>query len=219
MKIKWIGRLTVLLIIVLYAAYFVITASAAGRTDIRDTDTISGVIKGEDNTPIGNAEISIFDGFTIRSIKSDRNGVYNILQLPVSADLHAVLFITKDGYIPSIINVKRREKVKADYPVTMKRAESEKNGYIAGVVYQPIKGGKIKYQSGINSFGRGKRVWLENEGITTETKSNQDGQFILEVPAGRYVLHAEGSREKPVVEITEGKTTIRNMRAGIILVD
>ena len=218
MKIKWIGRLTILLIILLYAAYLV-TADAAGRSDIRDTDTISGVIKSEDNTPIGNAEISIFDGFTIRSIKSDSNGVYNILQLPVSAGLHAVLFITKDGYVPSIINIKRREDVKADYPVIMKRAESEKNGYIAGVVYQPIKGGKIKYQSGINSFGRGKRVWLENEGITTETKSNQDGQFILEVPAGRYVLHAEGSREKPVVEITEGKTTIRNMRAGIVLVD
>ncbi len=218
MKIKWTGSLTVLLIILLFAAYFV-TANAAGRSDIRDTDTISGVIKDEDNTPIGNAEISIFDGFTIRSIKSDSNGAYNILQLPVSADLHAVLFITKDGYVPSIINVKRREEVKADYPVTMKRAESEKNGYIAGVVYQPIKGGKIKYQSGINSFGREKRVWLENEGIITETKSNQDGQFILEIPAGRYVLHAEGSRERPVVEITEGKTTIRNMRAGIILVD
>ena len=219
MKNKCSGRLTVLLIILLYAADFVITASAAGRNDIRDTDTISGVIKGEDNTPIGNAEISIFDGFSIRSIKSDSNGLYNILQLPVSADLHAVLFITKDGYVPSIINVKRREEVKADYPVTMRRAGPGENGYIAGVVYQPIKGGKIKYQSGINSFGRGKRVWLENEGIITETKSNQDGQFILEVPAGRYVLHAEGSREKPVVEITEGKTTIRNMRAGIILVD
>lgn len=219
MKNKWSGRLTVLLIILLYAADFVITASAAGRNDLRDTDTISGVIKGEDNTPIGNAEISIFNGFTIRSIKSDSNGLYNILQLPVSADLHAVLFITKDGYVPSIINVKRREEVKADYPVSMKRAWTEENGYIAGVVYQPIKGGKIKYQSGINSFGREKRVWLENEGIITETKSNQDGQFILEVPAGRYVLHAEGSRERPVVEITEGKTTIRNMRAGIVLVD
>src|SRR3972149_7804902 len=157
MKIKWIGRLTILLIILLYAAYLV-TADAAGRSDIRDTDTISGVIKSEDNTPIGNAEISIFDGFTIRSIKSDTNGVYNILQLPVSADLHAVLFITKDGYVPSIINVKRREEVKADYPVTMRRAGPGENGYIAGVVYQPIKGGKIKYQSGINSFGRGKRV-------------------------------------------------------------
>ena len=218
MKNKWIGSLTVLLIILLYAAYFV-TANAAGRSDLSGSDTISGVIKNGDNTPVGNAEISIFDGFTIRSIRSDSNGVYNILQLPVSADLHAVLFITKDGYVPSIINVKRREEVKADYPVTMKRAESEKNGYIAGVVYQPIKAGKIKYQSGINSFGREKRVWLENEGITTETKSNQDGQFILEVPAGRYVLHAEGSRERPVVEIAEGKTTIRNMRAGIVLVD
>lgn len=218
MKHKWTGSLTVLLIILLYPACFV-TANAAGRSDLRGTDTISGIIKAEDNTPIGNAEISIFDGFTIRNIKSDSNGLYNILQLSVSADLHAVLFITKDGYVPSFINVKRREDVKADYPVIMKRAESEKNGYIAGVVYQPIKGGKIKYQSGINSFGREKRVWLENEGITTETKSNQDGQFILEIPAGRYVLHAEGSRERPVVEITAGKTTIRNMRAGIVLVD
>jgi len=218
MNTKRIGGLIALLVLIFFAGCFAIPANAGGKSGLY-ADAISSVVKGSDGTPIGNAEISIFDGFTIRSIKSDSNGVYNILQLPVSADLHAVLFITKDGYVPSIINVKRREDVKADYPVIMKRAGSEKNGYIAGAVYQPIKGGKIKYQSGINSFGRGKRVWLENEGIITETKSNQDGQFILEIPAGRYVLHAEGSRERPVVEITEGKTTIRNMRAGIILVD
>ena len=230
---KWFWGLITLLILLIYTGYLVIPANAGGRSDLpvmsadavgdntlpKYADAISGVIKGSDDIPIVSAEISIFDGFSLRDIKSDSKGVYNILQLPVSAGLSAVLFITKDGYVPSIINVKRREEVKADYPVTMKRAESEKNGYIAGVVYQPIKGGKIKYQSGINSFGREKRVWLEKDGIITETKSNQDGQFILEVPAGRYVLHAEGSRERPVVEITEGKTTIRNMRAGIILVD
>ena len=232
-KNKWIGGLITLLIILIYAVYFVITANAGGQSDFSGmnaqsvgdntlpiyADAISGVIKGSDDIPIVSAEISIFDGFSLRNIKIDNNGVYNILQLPVSADLHAVLFITKDGYVPSIINFKRREEVKADYPVTMKISPSKENGYIAGVIYQPIRGGKISFQSGINSFGREKRVWLEKDGVITETKSNKDGHFIFEVPAGRYVLHAEGSREKPAVEIREGKTVVRNMRSGIVLID
>ncbi len=209
MKNKWIGGLITLVALLFYAGYSVPETPA----------TISGIIKGTDNIPIGHAEISIFNGFTIRNIKSDNNGRYDILQWPVSADLNAVLFITKDGYVPSMINIKRSKKDTGDYPVTMKPAGSNKYGYIAGVVYQPVKGGKIKYQNGIHRFGMGKRVWLEKNGGITETKSNQDGQFILEVPAGQYVLHVEGSREKPAVEITEGKTVIRNMRAGIVLVD
>ncbi len=209
MKNKWIGGLIALLTLVFYAGYSI----------PESPDTISGLIKDTDNIPIGNAEISIFDGFSIRNIKSDSNGMYNISQLPVSPDLYAVIFFTKDGYVPSIINVKIREQDKADYPVTMKKAQSEKNGYIAGVIYQPIKGGKIKYQSGIYNFGKGRRVWLEKNGGITETMSNTDGHFIFEVPAGRYRLSAEGSREKADVEVVKGETVIKNTRSGIVLVD
>mgnify|MGYP000249883677 CR=1 FL=1 len=230
---KWFWGLVTLLILLIYTGYLVIPANAGGRSEIpvmsadavgdnalpKYADAISGVIRGSDDTPIDSADISIFDGFSLQNIKSDSKGVYNILQLPVSAGLSAVLFITKDGYVPSIINFKRREEVRTDYPVIMQRMVSKKAGYIGGVIYQPIRGGKIQFQSGINSFGRGKRVWLEKEGTITETKSNQDGHFIFEVPGGQYVLHAEGSRERPVVEITEGKTVIRNMRSGIVLVD
>ena len=233
MNNKWFSGLIALLILLIYAGYFVIPANAGGNSDLpgmnahsigdntlpKYADAISGVIKGSDDIPIVSADISIFDGFSLRNTKSDSKGVYNILQLPVSADLYAVLFITKDGYVPTIVNFKKREEVKTDYPVIMKRADSEKAGYIGGVIYQPIRGGKIQFQSGINSFGRGKRVWLEKDGIITETTSNKDGHFIFEVPGGQYVLHAEGSREKAAVEIREGKTVIRNMRSGIVLID
>src|SRR4030067_1716918 len=219
MNNKWFWGLITLLILLIYAGYLAIPAKAGGRSDLpgvhalsignsalpRYADAISGVIKGSDDTPIVSAEIRMFGGLCLRNIKIDNNGVYNILQLPVSADLHAVLFITKDGYVPTIVNFKKRGEVKADYPVTMKISPSKEDGYIAGVIYQPIRGGKISFQSGINSFGREKRVWLEKDGVITETKSNQDGHFIFEVPAGLYVLQAEGSREKPVVQIIDGK--------------
>ncbi len=221
------------MILLILTEYIVLPANAGGKKNLsgindqaisdnslsKYADEISGVIKGSDDVPIVSAEISIFNGFSFSNTTSDSKGVYNILNLPVTADLSAVLFITKDGYVPLIINFKRREDVKTYYPVILKRTESYKNGFIAGVVYQPVKGGKIKYQSGINSFGREKRVWLEKDGITTETTSNKNGHFIFEVPAGTYMLHSEGSREKPAVEVTEGKTVIRNMRSGIVLVD
>ncbi len=237
MKNKWqyipCRCLIVLLILLLYAEYLVITAKAEIQSDGRGLDsrfrgndtlpestyTIHGVVKDEDNIPIGDAEISIFDGFSIRNIKSDVNGMYIISEPPVSPDLYAVLFFTKDGYIPGIINVKRSEQVKTDYSIVMKRGQKRNTGFVAGVIYQPIRGGKIKFQSGIYNLGKGRRVWLEKDGGVIEAQSNIEGHFVFEVPVGRYVLHAEGSREKPAVEITEGKTTIRNMRAGIILVD
>ncbi|MCC6543232.1 MAG: carboxypeptidase regulatory-like domain-containing protein [Nitrospirae bacterium] len=227
------NKFFVLFILLLATGFTVISANAGGKGDLRDinkhpkpdgtllryADAISGVIIDPDNIPIEGAEISLFDGFLLKNTKSDSNGVYNILQLPVSAGLMAVLFITKDRYVPSIVSFKRREGVKTDFPVILKRADKEKAGFVGGVIYQPISGGKIQHQSGINGFGREKRVWLENDGIIIETKSNQEGHFIFEVPVGHYLLQAEGSREKPVVEITEGKTVIRNMRSGIILVD
>lgn len=206
-KLGW--SLTALLSLLLFAGF-----AAPGAPY-----TISGVIKDTHDTPVSDAEIGIFDGFTIRQIMSDNNGAYSISKLPVSEGLYAVLFVTRDGFAPSIINVKSGGQDIGEYPVTMRRAESGKNGYIAGVVYQPVRGGKIRYQSGINRFGQGRRVWLERDGIAAESTTNKDGQFIFDVPAGRYVLRAEGSGEKQVVEAEAGKTVIRNMRSGIVLID
>lgn len=209
MNNKWIGGLIALLTLLFYAGYSV----------SESPDTISGVIKDTDNIPIVNAEISIFDGFSIRNIKSDVNGMYIISEPAVSPDLYAVLFFTKDGYIPGIINVKRSEQVKTDYSIVMKRAQKRNTGFVAGVIYQPIRGGKIKFQSGIYGFGKGRRVWLKKDGRIIETKSNESGHYIFAIPSGQYILHAEGSREKATVEAVEGKTVIRNMRSGIVLVD
>lgn len=209
MNNKWIGGLIALLTLLFYAGYSV----------PESTDTISGVIKEMDNIPIGDAEISIFDGFSIRNIKSDVNGMYNISEPPVSPDLYAVLFFTKDGYIPGIINVKRSEQVKTDYSIVMKKTQKRNTGFVAGVIYQPIRGGKIKFQSGIYGLGKGRRVWLEKDGGVIEAQSNIEGHFVFEVPVGKYILHAAGSREKADVEVVEGKTVIRNMRSGIVLVD
>ncbi|MCC7201514.1 MAG: carboxypeptidase regulatory-like domain-containing protein [Nitrospirae bacterium] len=206
-KLRW--SLTALLSLLLFAGFAAPVAPY----------TISGVIKDTHDMPVSDAEIGIFDGFTIQRIRSDDKGAYSISRLPVSDGLYAVLFFTRDGFVPSIINVKKNRLDSREYPVTMKRAESEKSGYIAGVVYQPVKGGKIRYQSGINRFGQERSIWLEGDGIAAESRTNKDGQFILEVPAGRYVLRAEGAGEKQVVEAVAGKTVIRNIRSGIVLID
>ncbi len=208
MKTKWTTGLTAFLILLFYSGY-----------SLPKSPEISGVIRNSENIPVGDAEIGIFDGFTVRSMTSDKNGAFSVLTLPVSFDLYAVLFFTKDGYIPSIRSVRRSKSDTADYSVVMNRMNSMEHGYLAGVVYQPVKGGKVRYQSGINRLGSGRKVWLEKDGSIAETKTSPQGHYILEVPPGQYVLRSEGSREKPVVEISGGKTVIRNMRSGIILVD
>jgi len=180
---------------------------------------VHGYVKEGDGSPVINAGVSIFDGFTLKSVKTDSQGQYKIDKVPVSADRYAVLFFTKEGYIPQAANLKIREKTDMEYSTVLKRGGMGHNGFVIGTIYRPIRGGKIQFQSGIYSFGKGRLISLERDHEVIKNETDQEGHFLFEAPAGRYTLSGEGLRERAEIEVFTGQTVIRNLRSGVVLVD
>ena len=195
---------------------------------------IHGYITNEDTTPVDNADVSIFDGFTIQSVRSDNHGMYKISEALVSPDHYAVLFFTKKDYTPKAVNIKVNRENDFEYSAVMKKTDAgsaglygrhnagdkpPRYGFVIGTIYQPIRGGKIKFQSGIYGFGKERRIWLEGEKGIVEKMSDMDGHFLFEVPPGEYRLGGEVTKEKAEVDVQEGETVIKNLRSGLILID
>lgn len=183
------------------------------------SEGVYGHIKDENGSPLINTEVSIFDGFTLKSVKTDSKGRYQIDEVPVSAGRYAVIFFTREGYLPEAANLKIGEKTAMEYSAVLKKGEMGQNGFVIGSIYRPIRGGKIQFQSGIYSFGKGRRVTLKRDHEVIKNETDDEGHFLFEVPAGIYTLSGEGLREKAEIEVVTGQTVVRNLRSGVVLVD
>ncbi len=183
------------------------------------TEWLYGDVRDENGSPMGDVEVSIFDGFTVQVVKTDANGLYRISGAPVSVGRYTVIFFTKAGYAPKAVNIKVSEASGTEYSLVLNETEKKDSSFLIGAVYQPIRGGKIKFQSGIYGFGKGRKVWLEGVETRIEKETDPEGHFLFEVPPGRYKISGEGIREKVEVDVMEGQTVIRNLRSGLVLVD
>ena len=208
---------------VLIVLFFLLLSSekctAAGNT-IGSGEGVYGYVKDENGSPIVNAGVSLFDGSTLsNNIKTDSNGRYKIFSLSVSMNRYAVIFFTKEGYIPQAANIKMYDRMGTEYSAVMKMAETGNTGFVIGTIYQPIRGGKLKFQSGIYSFGKKSGVLLEQDGKIIKKETDKEGHFLFVVPSGRYKLSRENDRKSIEVDVSAGQTVIKNLRSGIILVD
>ena len=204
--------------ILLFLTFFSAECFGAGNSaDV--AEGVYGYIRDENGSPVDNVDVGIFDGFAINHVTTGENGLYNIPEVSVSSDRYAVMFFTKDGYIPEALNIKVGEKKAIERSIVMDRIDTSDTGFIIGTIYQPVRGGKIKFQIGIYNFGKKRRVWLERDGKTIEKETDMEGHFLFEAPEGRYRLFGEGVREKVEVDISVRKTVIRNLRSGFVLVD
>lgn len=190
---------------------------AGGST--KSAEGVYGHVMDDDGYPIGDVGVTIFDGFTLYTEKTDINGEYKFSKLPVSQGLYGVVFLTKEGFLPKAENIKVGETRSIEYSTVMKSVETANMGFIIGTVYQPVRGGKIQFQSGIYGFGENKKVWLEGNGEIIKKETDEEGHFLFEVPPGKYKLLGEGVREKIEVNVVAGKSIIGNLRSGFVLID
>jgi hypothetical protein len=207
-----------IVIMLLSLTLFSTTGFAAGKQPDMEKG-FYGHITDENGTLISNAEVSMFDGFTIRNTRTDSNGKYIIPGLPVSKNNYLVIFFTKEGLIPRADNILVDDIKIIEHSPVMKRVTTQDIGFIIGTVYKPIRGGKIRYSNGINSFVKKMEVLLEGNSKVITKETGPDGQFIFEVPAGKYTLGIGGSREKVEIDLSAGETVIKNLRSGFTLVD
>ena len=152
-------------------------------------------------------------------MKTDIKGEYFISDIPVSKNNYLVIFFTKEGFIPRAENIKAGEDNSINLNVVMNKVSTSNSGFIIGAVYQPIRGGKLQYHNGIKSFSKNKDVLLEKNGKVITKETDLNGHFIFEIAAGKYTLSKEGGKEKLEIGISPGKTLIKNLRSGFILID
>lgn len=208
----------IITIMLLSLAFFSTACLAAGKPPDMEQG-VYGHIMDENGSLISRAEVSMFDGFTIRNTRSDSNGKYIITDLPVSKNNYLVIFVTKEGLIPRADNILVDDMKIIEHSPVMKRVTKQDIGFIIGTVYKPIRGGKFRFNNGINSFVKKMEVLLKGNSKVITKETGPDGQFIFEVPAGKYTLGIGGSREKVEIDLSAGETVIKNLRSGFILVD
>ncbi|MBI5192643.1 MAG: carboxypeptidase regulatory-like domain-containing protein [Nitrospirae bacterium] len=205
-------------IMLLSTAFFSMNCHASQRT----TDTRKGIyghVQDKNGSPVDNADVTVFDGFTLNNFKTDIKGEFNISDIPVSKNNYLVIFFTKEGFIPRAENIKAGEENTINLDVVIDKIRTDDSGFIIGVVYQPIRGGKLQYNNGIKGFSKNSAILLEANEKVMNKKTDLNGHYTFEVPAGRYYLSKEGGREKLEIEVTQGKTLIKNLRSGFVLID
>lgn len=170
--------------------------------------------KCEADRPI---EVFVFDGFNLTPIERNANLIKE--KIPVTEGNYFALFFLKDGYIPE---VKILQAGKEDIELGTVKLEKEidgNNGFLVGVVYKSIRGGKISYKKGIlKLLGRVGIKVIRETGETYLTESTEGGVFSIPLSIGKYKIFVNNKEEIDVI-IKKGKTTIQNLQRGIMLID
>ncbi|MDD5434015.1 MAG: carboxypeptidase regulatory-like domain-containing protein [Nitrospira sp.] len=205
--------------VLLLSAVFFPTDCIAIRKPADTIERLNGHVSDESSSPVSNVNVTIFDGFTLKEVKTDSNGEYSISALPVSKNNYMVVFFTKKGFIPVVYNIMSEKAKTIEYSPVMKRMSAQDKGFIIGSVYHPVRGGKLQFNNGIKGFGKNTNIVLEGNGKTITKETDSNGHFLFEISPGRYALSKGGVRERPEIDLSAGETVIKNIRSGFTLID
>lgn len=162
------------------------------------------------------AEVFVFDGFKLSSIDRDAESIKN--KLPVTEGNYFVLFFVKENYIPKVKVLRAgNENIKLGRIRFEKLIEKGK-GFLVGVVYKPVRGGKVSYRKGILKLFEGVDIKVVSDtGGSYLIRSGDKGVFTTPLPAGKYKIFIDGNQFDVYIE--EGKTAIQNIQKGVMLID
>jgi hypothetical protein len=162
-------------------------------------------------------EIFVFDGFKLNPIIRDTELIRE--KIPVTEGNYFILYFLKDGYIPEVRVLKAGSEDIELGEVRLKKKIEHDKGFLIGVVYKPICGGKILYKKGILKLLGGVTIRIVGEtGEIYLTKSTEDGVFSIPLPSGKYKVLVNNKKEIDVI-IKKGKTTIQNLQRGVMLIE
>ncbi|MBI4655102.1 MAG: hypothetical protein HY752_08975 [Nitrospirae bacterium] len=189
-----------------------------------------------------NADVSIFDGITLKPVHLVRNSsgalnpsaeqggiISNGVKITdgkfaeaydITPGYYGVLFFTKAGFEPEAVVFKAGDEAIKIAQVSLEPMKDTKKGILTGVVYKPVMGGRLREHKGILKIFKDEKVIIKGEmgGFSGETITDTRGVFMIELPAGEYNVVFNNKDEGKVV-IEGGKTLIKNIQKGMVLVD
>jgi len=191
---------------------FLLFSCASQATHVESTDIF---FRAETDRTV---DIYTFDGFRLNLI--DRTSDLIKEKIPVSEGNYFALFFVKDGYVPEVKVLQADKKDIEVGKIRLKESMESDKGFLVGVVYKPVRGGKVSYRKGISVLLGGVNIMINNDkGQTYSFRTRGNGAFIIPLVEGRYWIALEGSRQRFDVLITNGKTTIQNLQRGLKLID
>ncbi len=163
-------------------------------------------------------EVLIFDGFKLSPI--DSNTKFIKKKLPVTEGNYFILFFIKEGYAPKVkVLWVGKENIKLG-KIRFEKMIDKGIGFLTGVVYKPIRGGKISYRKGILKLFKGVVIKIiSDKGVSHLIKSGDKGLFSIPLAAGKYKIFIDDNQKVFDVLIKDGKTNIQNLQKGIMLID
>lgn len=180
-----------------------------GNIILTDVKNHSGVI------------ISVFNGYSLYSVLTGEDGSFCIPIYKSSEGMYASVFAHKDEYIPQVKNIiVNNKQTYFVSDITLQRATDPDIGFLIGVCYQPIQGGKIKLHYGIYKYEKELNIVIYGDKKKYNTRSEQDGSFCVRISPGNYVVkEARGQSRKSVITVNKAETTIFNLGLKPILID
>jgi hypothetical protein len=161
-------------------------------------------------------DVRVFDGVELRSIQV--KGKSFIEAQNVTDGYYGVVFFTKDGFYPKAEIFKVSENPVRINVTPLNKLGDKDIGVITGVVYKTITGGKLRRHRGIVRFYGNEVIEIIKGVIAHSVKADGNGLFMAVLPEGEYTLKI-GGREMDSVVVEAGRTSIKNIQKGMVMID
>ena len=169
-----------------------------------------------EGTAAGDIDIYLFNGHSITSVKISA-GKFRTNHTATKG-LYEVVFFTKRNFYPKAVTLKAPERPQDIKIGPLKKMKNRRRGILTGVVYKPVSGGKVSEHTGISTVYKGEKVHIAGNGVSCSAITDESGVFTIELPEGEYdIILGAGKAGKATIE--KGKTTIKNVQKGMVLVD
>ncbi|MFH1963827.1 MAG: hypothetical protein ABIJ30_13320 [bacterium] len=163
-------------------------------------------------------EVIIFDGFKLSPIDKEIELIKK--RVPVTKGNYFILYFIEEGFVPELKVLRAANKDTTIGKIRLKKMKNKNKGYLVGVVYKPVRGGKIFFTKGILKLISGVEIKVvNNKSRSYSTIPEHNGVFSIQLLAGRYKIFVGDYNKGFDVIINKGKTTIHNLQKGIVLID
>lgn len=183
---------------------------------------ISGKVAPGGRPDASDVTIVIFNGFEQTETKADASGNFSAaLPSGTSNAQYTIFAYRNDGCLPVALNrsFDGAPEIKLGTINLPKLSEPDK-GIMAGVVFDTVAGGKIKWVKGISKYHPDYHFQIKD--LTAGSRqikivTNADGFYSILLAPGRYLVPVNGQQTE--IEIKKGQVQIVNIQKGETLID
>jgi hypothetical protein len=169
--------------------------------------------------PLDAVQVTIFDGFEMKTIGVDKDGTYSSPIAKTSDGTLLAVYATRVAVAPQARQVRVR---RSPSPLSLEVAdiqlaplEQPNVGTVVGHAFIRTEGGRANRQRGIVRFDSDLPLTVEGANFKAELNTDKNGAFELKLPPGPYRIITARNVVKKIV-VRPGQTTIAPIQSSQI---